>query len=88
MMAPPRPENVATVTGALTKPVAATACYNRLLRTQADQGYADQVGTPGRQRPHAQLVQVRRQEDLAKFRVWIVAGGAQKFQAQQDLTLL
>ncbi len=59
----PWPENVATVPGALTKPVAAKACYNRRLRIQADKGYADQVGPPGRQRPHAHLVQVRREAE-------------------------
>jgi hypothetical protein len=37
LTAPPRPENVATVLGALTKPVADTARYDRLRRIQAEQ---------------------------------------------------
>ena len=37
LTAPPRPENVATELGALTKPVADTARYDRLRRIQAEQ---------------------------------------------------
>ena len=45
LTAPPRPENVATALGALTKPLADTARYDRLRRIQAEpateQGAAD-----------------------------------------------
>jgi hypothetical protein len=36
LMAPARPQNVATALGALTKPVADTARYDRLRRIQGE----------------------------------------------------
>ena len=41
LTAPPRPQNVATALGALTKPVADTARYDRLRRIEAEQGAED-----------------------------------------------
>lgn len=41
LTAPPRPQNVATALGALTKPVADTARYDRLRRIRAEQGAED-----------------------------------------------
>ena len=41
LTAPPRPENVATALGALTKPIADTARYDRLRRIRVEQGAED-----------------------------------------------